>query len=99
MTRLMEGRAMSREEAAHSIARRLTGMGYRDPAGAEITASQLMKWREKMMTERPAENQAAGQYQFALKAVESMERAEAVEYLMEAMPALYPPNFPNNPPS
>ena len=55
MTRLMEGRAMSREAAAHSIARRLTGMGYRDAAGAEITASQLMKWREKMTTELPAE--------------------------------------------
>jgi hypothetical protein len=99
MTRLMEGRAMSREAAAHSIARRLTGMGYRDTDGAEITASQLMKWREKMMTELPAENRAAAQYQMALKAVQSMERAEAVEFLMKAMPALYPPNFPNNPPS
>jgi hypothetical protein len=99
MTRLMEGRAMSREAAAHSIARQLTGMGYRDTDGAEITASQLMKWREKMMTELPAENRAAAQYQMALKAVEPMERAKAVEFLMKAMPALYPPNFPNNPPS
>jgi hypothetical protein len=95
----MEGRAMSRDAAAHSIARRLTGMGYRDAVGAEITASQLMKWREKMTTELPAESHAAGQYQFALKAVQPMERAEAVEFLMKAMPALYPPNFPNNPTS
>jgi hypothetical protein len=99
MTRLMEGRAMSRDAAAHSIARRLTGMGYRDAAGAEIAASQLMKWREKMMTELPAENHAAGQYQFALKAVQPMERAEAVEFLMNSMSALYPPNFHNNPTS
>jgi hypothetical protein len=99
MTRLMEGRAMSRDAAAHSIARRLIGMGYRDAAGAEIAASQLMKWREKMMTELPAENHAAGQYQFALKAVQPMERAEAVEFLMNSMLALYPPNFPNNPTS
>jgi transposase len=45
------------------------------------------------------EAHAAGQYQFALKAVQPMERAEAVEFLMKAMPALYPPNFPNNPTS
>jgi hypothetical protein len=99
MTRLMEGRAMSRKEAAHSIARRLTGMGYRDADGAEFTASQLTKWREKMTTELPAENHAAGQYQLALKAVEPIERAEAVDFLMKSMPVLYPPNFPNNPPS
>ena len=74
-------------------------MGYRDAAGAEITASQLMKWREKMTTELPAENQAAGQYQLALKLVQSMERAEAVEFLMKSMPESYPPNFPNPPPS
>jgi hypothetical protein len=74
-------------------------MGYRDAAGAEIAASQLMKWREKMMTELPAENHAAGQYQFALKAVQPMERAEAVEFLMNSMLALYPPNFPKNPTS
>ena len=95
MTRLMEG--MSRDAAARSIARRLTRMGYRNSSGAEITGSQLMKWREKMMTELPAENRAAAQYQLALKTVKPMERAEAVEFLMNSMPALYPPNFPNNP--
>jgi hypothetical protein len=52
-----------------------------------------------MMTELPAENHAAGQYQFALKAVQPMERAEAVEFLMNSMSALYPPNFHNNPTS
>jgi hypothetical protein len=99
MTRLMDGRTMSREKAARSVARRLTKIGYRSSSGSEITGSQVAKWREKMMTELASEDRAAAQYQLALKSVESMETTQAVEFLMNSMPALYPPNFPNNPTS
>jgi hypothetical protein len=99
MTRMMEGRAMNREDAGRYVARRLTKLGYRDASGDEITGSQIMKWREKMMTERAAENRAAAQYQLALRLVNGMEGREAVEFLMQSMPALYPPNFHKKPPS
>jgi hypothetical protein len=90
---------MKREGAARDIARRLTRMGYRSNEGDEFTASQIAKWREKMMTERAAENRAAAQYQLALETVKSMDGNVAVNFLMESMPQLYPANFPKIPPS
>jgi hypothetical protein len=90
---------MRREGAARDIARRLTRMGYRSNAGDEFTASQIAKWREKMMTERAAENRAAAQYQLALDTVKSMDGNVAVNFLMDCMPQLYPANFPKIPPS
>jgi hypothetical protein len=51
------------------------------------------------MSAWPPPPQAAGQYQFALKAVQPMERGEAVEFLMNSLLMLYPPNFPKNPTS
>jgi hypothetical protein len=90
---------IKREGAARDIARRLTRMGYRSSAGDEFTASQIAKWREKMETERAAENRAAAQYQLALETVKSMDSNVAVNFLMDSMPQLYPANFPKIPPS
>jgi hypothetical protein len=74
-------------------------MGYRSDSGGRFEGKQIEKWREKMMTERAAENRAVAQYQFALETVKSMDSKAAVDFLMGSMPALYPPNFPKNPPS
>lgn len=98
VTRLMEERAMSRELAGQAIARRLTKMGYKLPSG-EITGNQVLKWRERMTTEMPSENRAAAQYQLALQLVRSMERQQAVDFLMDCMPQLYPPKNPKKLPS
>jgi hypothetical protein len=99
MTRLMDHRMMKRADAARDVARRLTKEGYRHPSGEPITGPQVEDWRDKMMTERAAENRAVAQYQLALETVKAMEPREAFEFLMRSMPSLYPPNFPKNPPS
>jgi hypothetical protein len=98
MTCLLK-QGMKREGAARDIARRLTKMGYRSNEGNEFTASQIAKWREKMMTERAAENRAVAQYQLALDTVKSMDGNVAVNFLMDSMPQLYPASFPKIPPS
>jgi hypothetical protein len=90
---------LKRAEAAKEVARQLTAMGYRSDSGGRFEGKQIEKWREKMMTERAAENRAVAQYQFALETVKSMDSKAAVDFLMGSMPALYPPNFPKNPPS
>ncbi len=99
MTKLTDSRVMKRADAARNIARRLSKMGFTRPSGDAITGPQVAKWREKMMTERAAENRAVAQYQFALETVKTMEPHKAVEFLMGSMPHLYPPNFPKTPPS
>lgn len=43
---------VKRSDAAKQVARKLTGMGYRSHSGGPFEASQIAKWREKMMTER-----------------------------------------------
>jgi hypothetical protein len=98
MTCLLK-QGVKRDVAAKEVARRLTGMGYRSDSGGRFEASQIAKWREKMMTERAAENRAAAQYQLALEMVKSMEGRAAFDFLMRSMPDLYPPNFPKIPPS
>ena len=90
---------VKRSDAAKEVARRLTGMGYRSHSGGPFEASQIAKWREKMMTERATENRAVSQYQLALEMVKSMEGRAAFDFLMGSMPHLYPPNFPKIPPS
>jgi hypothetical protein len=89
MTTLMARPEMSRDLAARDIARRLSVMGY-----GKIQAVQVKKWREKMMTERAAENLAVQRYELALKWVEGKEPTEAVKFLLGDLPALYPANFP-----
>ena len=99
MTCLVEKQRVKRSDAAKEVARRLTGMGYRSHAGERFEASQIAKWREKITTERAAENRATAQYQLALEMVKSMEGRAAFDFLMGSMPDLYPPNFPKIPPS
>jgi hypothetical protein len=99
MTRLMDHRMVKRADAARDVARRLTKEGYRHPSGEPITGPQVEDWRDKMMTERAAENRAVAQYQLAIETVKAMEAREAFEFLMRSMPSLYPPNFRKNPPS
>jgi hypothetical protein len=89
----------SRDDAADEIANRLNRMGYRHPSGDRIEGSQVAKWREKMMTERAAENLAVARYQLALERVKGMEAAEAAKFLLSNMPALYPPKIPKKPTS
>ena len=72
---------LKRAEAAKEVARRLTAMGYRSDSGGRFKGKQIEKWREKMMTERAAENQAVAQYQFALETVKSMDSKAAVDFL------------------
>jgi hypothetical protein len=89
----------SRDDAAGEIANRLSRMGYRHPSGDRLEGSQVAKWREKMMTERAAENLAVARYQLALQQVKGMNPAEGVTRLLANIPALYPLKIPKNPPS
>ena len=99
MTCLVKKQRVKRSDAAKEVARRLTAMGYRSHAGEQFEASQIAKWREKITTERPAENRATANYQLALEMVKALEGRAAFDYLMGTIPALYPPNFPKIPPS
>jgi hypothetical protein len=90
---------VKRSEAANEVAKHLGRMGYRSPSGGRFDASQIEKWREKMMTELAAENRAVAQYKLALETVKSMEGRAAFNFLLGSMPSLYPVNFPKIPPS
>ena len=97
MTSLMKSPEMDRDLAARNIARRLKEMGY---SPGNLTAVQLAKWREKMMTERAAENLAVQRYELALKCVKELAPAEAVKFLLSNLPILHPTYFPKaRPPS
>jgi hypothetical protein len=92
MTSLMKSSEMDRDLAARNIARRLNEMGY---GPGRLTAVQLAKWREKMMTERAAENLAVQRYELALKCVQELEPAEAARFLLSNLPILHPMYFPS----
>jgi hypothetical protein len=98
MTILMGGKKLSRNEAARDVARRLSKMGAR-PSSKAITAGQIAKWREKMMTELASENLAVARYQYALKEVAGMEPLRAVALMLESLTDLSPRNFPKKPPT
>jgi len=92
MTRLMDGRAMSREEAAYDIARRLNKLGYKSTRAREVA-----KWREKMMAE--PSNPAVSRYHYALELLKPLDSASAVKFLLAWLPVVAPPNIPNKRPS
>jgi hypothetical protein len=99
MTSLMNSPEMDRKLAARNIARRLSEMGY---GPGKITTVQIEKWREKMMTERAAENLAVQRYEMALQWVQLMAPADAVRFLLSHLPILHPVYFPKkrgSPPS
>jgi hypothetical protein len=99
MTRLMADRSMSREAAARDIARRLSKMGCKDSAGKSIAASQISRWREKMMTELASKNRAVARYKLALELVNGMDGAAAATFLLDSLLDLSPSGFPKNPPA
>jgi hypothetical protein len=88
-----------RKEASGEIAAQLNRMGYRDGLGNPIAGAQVAKWREKMMTERAAENLAVVRYQLALEQVKGIAPGEAVKFLLANMPSLHPPTIPKKPAS
>ena len=73
MTRLVEGKVMQRKQASQDILKRLKVMGITHLSGKAITANQIAKWHEKMMSELASENQAVTRYEFALKYVNGLE--------------------------
>ena len=91
MTLLMERGVMARKEAAEEIARRLNRLGY---GPDRLSAVQVSKWREAMMTAYVREDHAAQRYQRALKAVEGREPIPAVKVLLESLRTLHPAKFP-----
>ena len=99
MTRLMDGKEMSRYDAARDVARRLAKMGIRHSSGKPITAGQIAKWREKMMTELASESPAVARYELTLEMLGGMEPVEAVALMLDALKDLSPANFPKKPPA
>jgi hypothetical protein len=91
MTSLMRDQEMDRDLAARNIARRLSEMGY---GPGKVTAVQVAKWREKMMTERAAENLAVQRYELALEWVKDMQPTAAVKFLLDHLPILHLAHFP-----
>jgi hypothetical protein len=98
MTRLMEGRRLSRDEAARDVSRRLAKMGAKSSRKA-IAPRQIAKWREEMMTELASENLAVARYEFTLRTLSGMEHSEAVELMLNSLTDLSPANFPKKPPA
>jgi len=96
MTILMKKGRVKRTEAAATIARRLNKLGYRDGSGGPFKGNQVAQWREDIMAQRPREL-SARRYHDALKEVEAMEPQEAMTYILNALPSLPPPHFPQNP--
>ena len=90
---------MPLKNASREIAEQLNKMGFRDSRGDRIKGAQVAKWREKMTTERAAENLAVARYELALKSVEGLPPSEAVELVLANVPALTPPKNPKKPPS
>lgn len=98
MTLEMEA-GKSRKDAGKEVAAQLTRMGYRDSSGNFVEGSQIAKWREKMMTERAAENLSVARYELALDQVKGLDPHEAAKSLLANMPALHPPTIPKKPTS
>jgi hypothetical protein len=98
MTSLMNG-GKKKKEAARDIARRLAKVGGKSASGEIIQAGQIEKWREKMMTERAAENKGVARYQEALEILSGMEPNEAVDLMLSSLTDLSPANFPKKPPA
>jgi beta-lactamase class D len=96
MTTLMRDQEIDRNVAARKIATRLNEMGYGDE---KLSAGQVAKWREKMMTESAAENLAVQRYQLSLELVKTTEPAAAVKFLLDNLPILHPAHFPKRRPS
>jgi hypothetical protein len=96
MTILMKKARVKRTEAAATIARKLNKLGYRDGSGALIKGNQVAQWREDVTARQPREL-AARRYYDALKEVEALEPQAAVTFLLNALPSLPPPHFPQNP--
>jgi hypothetical protein len=99
MTRLMEGKKLSRNEAARDVARRLSKMGAKQSTGKSITPGQIAKWREEMMTELASENLAVARYELTLRMLGGMEPYEAVALMLDSLTTIAPANFPKKPPS
>jgi hypothetical protein len=99
MTRLMEDRRPSRDEAARDVARRLSKIGAKHSSGEAITYRQITKWREEMMTELASENLAVARYELTMRMLGGMEPSDAVTLMLESLPGLSPANFPKIPPS
>jgi hypothetical protein len=99
MTVLVASKKLKRVEAARDIARRLSKMGARHSSGKTVTHTQIGKWREKMMTERAAENVAVAHYEAAKQQVNGMEPLAAVDLILSSLTDLSPANFPKKPPA
>jgi hypothetical protein len=73
MTCLMQGNVMKRIPASQDILKRLKRMGTTHLSGKQITAGQIVKWREKMMTELASEDPAVARYELSLEWVSGMK--------------------------
>ena len=92
MTKRMEAREISREQAARDIARRLGELGYQP---GRIQYNQIEDWRDKMR-EGDTASLAVQRYRLALKLVEPKGPIEGAKFLLGNLPALYPANFPKS---
>jgi hypothetical protein len=99
MTRLMEGKRLSRDDAARDVASRLRRIGAKHESGKAITAGQIADWREKMMTELASESHAVARYHLTLQMLVGMEASDAVGLVLDSLTDLAPANFPKNHPT
>lgn len=91
-----------RKQAARDVATALSRMGYDDGPGKPIKARMVEDWRDRMMTERPAENLAAGRFhrmKKALRAKFPSAPSEAAKHVLNGLPSVARPRNPKNPPA
>jgi hypothetical protein len=90
-----------REDAAARVAEALHRMGY-SSRNKPIRRHMVEDWRDRMMTERPAENLAAGRFlrlQSDLKAMFPDDPSAAAQHVLNNLPLIVRPDNPKKPPS
>jgi hypothetical protein len=91
-----------RKQAARDVATALSRMGYDDGPGKPIKARMVEDWRDRMMTERPAENLAAGRFhrmKIALRVKFPSDPKGAAKHVLNSLPSVARPRNPKNPPT
>src|SRR5947209_4432578 len=89
-----------RKQAARRVAAALSHMGYDDGPGKPIKSHMVEDWRDRMMTERPAENLAAARFhrmKTALRATFPSNPSEAAKHVLNGLPSVARPRNPKNP--
>lgn len=92
---------IARKEAARRVAATLHGLGYREPQNERITPQDVEGWRDRLRSERPADNVAAGRFHRMTTTSHhpSQDPILAAKLILQHIPRVAPPAIPKKPPT